>query len=49
MLADSIDFRLIRNGLLFDNSCSPLISFPLNSKLIVMLNSRNGYLKILET
>lgn len=49
MLTDTIDFRLIRNGLMFDNSCSPLITFPLNSKLIVMLNSRNGFLKILET
>ena len=47
MLADSIDFRMIRNGVLFDNSCSPLIAFPLNSKLVVMLNSRNGFLKIL--
>ena len=49
MLTDTIDFRLIRNGLMFDNSCSPLISFPLNSKLVLMLNSKNGFLKILES
>lgn len=34
---------------MFDNSCSPLVSFGLNSKLVLMLNCRNGFLKVLES